>query len=87
MHGEKLERIAVSVIEGLILLKKVILGVPVVAQLKGIPLVSTRIWVRSLALLNGLGSSVAMSRGVGHSRGSDPALPWLWRRLAAVALI
>ena len=25
--------------------------------------------------------------GVGHRLGSDPALLWLWRRLAAVALI
>ena len=25
-----------------------------------------------------------MSCGVGHSRGSDPALLWLWCRLAAV---
>ena len=28
-----------------------------------------------------------MSCGVGHRRGSDPALLWLWRRLAATALI
>ena len=28
-----------------------------------------------------------MSCGVGHRRGSDPELPWLWRRLAAVAPI
>ena len=26
-----------------------------------------------------------MSCGVGHRLGSDPALLWLWRRLAAVA--
>ena len=28
-----------------------------------------------------------MSCGVGHRRGSDPTLLWLWCRLAAVALI
>ena len=28
-----------------------------------------------------------MSCGVGRRRGSDPALPWLWRRLVAMALI
>ena len=29
----------------------------------------------------------AVSCGVGHRRGSDPALLWLWRRLAATAPI
>ena len=33
------------------------------------------------------GSGVAMSCGVGCRRGSDPALVWLWRRLAATAPI
>ena len=28
-----------------------------------------------------------MSCGVGHRRSSDPALLWLWRKLAATALI
>jgi len=28
-----------------------------------------------------------MSCGVGHRRGSDPALLWLWRRPAAIAPI
>ena len=28
-----------------------------------------------------------MSCGVGHRRGSDPVLLWLWRSLAAIALI
>ena len=28
-----------------------------------------------------------MSCGVGHRRGSDPALLWLWPRLEAIALI
>ena len=32
-------------------------------------------------------SSVVMSCGVGHRHGSDPALLWLWHRLAAVAHI
>ena len=35
----------------------------------------------------GYGSGVAMSRGVGLRHMSDPALLWLWCRLAAVALI
>ena len=35
----------------------------------------------------GQGFSVAMSCSVGHRHGSDPVLLWLWRRLAAVALI
>ena len=38
--------------------------------------------VQSLALL-----SVAVSYGVDCTHGSDPALLWLWRRPAAVALI
>ena len=29
----------------------------------------------------------AVSCGVGHRRGSDPALLWVWRRLAAAAPI
>ena len=32
-------------------------------------------------------SCIAMSCGVGHRRGSDPALLWLWRRLVATAPI
>ena len=28
-----------------------------------------------------------MSCGIGHRRGLDPALLWLWRRLVATALI
>ena len=35
----------------------------------------------------GQGSGVAMSCGVGRGRGLDPALLWLWCRLAATALI
>ena len=33
----------------------------------------------------GYGSSVAVSCGVGRRCSSDPALLWLWHRLAAVA--
>ena len=32
------------------------------------------------------GYGVAMSCGIGHRLGSDPALLWLWHRLAAIAL-
>ena len=35
----------------------------------------------------GWGSGVAVSCGVGHRHGLNPVLLWLWRRLAAVALI
>ena len=35
----------------------------------------------------GWGSGLAMSCGVGPRCGSDPALLWLWYRLAATALI
>ena len=40
-------------------------------------------WPRSV----GEGPGVAMSCAVGHRCGSDPALLWLWCRLAAAALI
>ena len=51
-------------------------------------LVSTRIPVRSLALLSGLRIlHIAVICGVGHKHGSDPALLWLWCRPAAVAPI
>ena len=33
------------------------------------------------------GSGIAMSCGVGHRGGSDPALLWLWRRPVAAALM
>ena len=33
----------------------------------------------------GWGSNIAVSCGVGHRRGSDPVLLWLWRRRAATA--
>ena len=35
----------------------------------------------------GEGSGIAMSSGVGQRYGSDPALLWLWCRLAATAPI
>ena len=35
----------------------------------------------------GGGSSVAVSCGIDHRCGLDPALLWLWRRLVATALI
>ena len=35
----------------------------------------------------GWGSGVAKSCGIGHRRGSDPELLWLWRRLVATAPI
>ena len=31
--------------------------------------------------------SVALSHGIGHRRGLDPVLLWLWHRPAAIALI
>ena len=44
-------------------------------------------WGWSLALLSGLGSSIAVSCGVGQRRSLDPVLLWLWCRLAAIAPI
>ena len=35
----------------------------------------------------GQGFGVAVGYGVGHRRGLDPALLWLWHKLAAVAQI
>ena len=46
-----------------------------------------RTWVWSLASLSGLGSSVAMSCGIGCRRGLDLALLWLWYKPEALALI
>ena len=67
-------------------------------QWKRIQLGTMRLQVQSLALLSGLrirwcrsqtwlGSSVAVSCGVGCRRGLDPVLLWLWRRPVAVAPI
>ena len=44
-----------------------------------------RTWVQSLTSLSG--SSIAMSCCVGHRRGSDPVLLWLWCKSVAVAPI
>ena len=46
-----------------------------------------RLQGRSLALLCGLTSGVAMSCGVGCRCSSDLALLWVWRRLVAIAPI
>ena len=51
------------------------------------PLVSMRMWVRSLACSVGQESGIAMSCSVGHRCGSDPALLWLSCRPAAAAPI
>ena len=56
-------------------------------QQKRIQLRTMRLRVRSLASLSGLKIGVAMSCSVGHRRGLDPALLWLWRRPAVTALI
>ena len=60
-------------------------GVPVVAQQKQIQLGTVKLQVRSLDLLSGL--RIWHCRGVGHRCGLYLVLLWLWRRLAAVALI
>ena len=46
-----------------------------------------RMQVPSLASLSELESGIAMNRGIGHRRGLDPLVLWLWCRLAAAALI
>ena len=56
-------------------------------QWKRVRLASVRTQVQSLALLSGLRIGVAVSCAVGCRLGSDLALPWLWCRPAAVALI
>ena len=60
-------------------------GVPIVAQGKQIWLASKRFdpWPCSV----GWRSGIAMSSGVGHRCGSDPALLWLWHRLVATVRI
>ena len=55
-------------------------GVPVVAQWLTNPTRNHEV-VGSIPGLSG----VAVSCGVGHRCGSDPALLWLWCRLAAIA--
>ena len=46
-----------------------------------------RMWVWFWLHSVGWGSGVAVSCGLGHRRGSDPMLLWLWWRLAAAAWI
>ena len=55
------------------------------AQPKRTRLLFMRTWVQSLALLSGLRTGIALSCSADHSYGSDPALLWLWCRLAAAA--
>ena len=57
------------------------------AQQKQIRLGTMRLRVLSLASLNGLRIRSCVSCGVGHRRGSDLALLWLWHRPVATALI
>ena len=66
---------------------KVKYRVSVVVQWKRIRLGTMRFRVRSLASLSGLRPPVAMSYGVGHRGGLDPALLRLWCRPAAIAWI
>ena len=61
-------------------------GVPVVVQWKSIQLGTMRLQVCSLALLGGLRIWHSHELCVGRRCGSDPPLPWLWCRPAAVAL-
>ena len=44
-----------------------------------------RMQVRPWPCSVGWESGIALSSSVGHSRGSDPVLLWLWCRLAATA--
>ena len=46
-----------------------------------------KVQVPSLALFNGLRTSVTLSCAIGHRCGSDIVLLWLWSGLAAVAPI
>ena len=63
--------------ENSIAINIIVNGVPVVVQWKGIRLETMRFQIQSLASFSGLGSSVAMSRGVGRRCGLDLALLWL----------
>ena len=63
------------------------LEIPIMAQQKEIWPVSMRIWVQSMVLHSGKRAGIAMICGVGHRRGLDPTLLWLWCRPAAIALI
>ena len=68
-------------------LKNTIVVVPIVAQWKQIQLETMRLWVRSLATLSGLRIWHCCELWCRSRHGSDPALLWLWCRLAAVAPI
>ena len=46
-----------------------------------------RMQIQSLALLSGLGSSVAVSCSVSHRQGLDLVLLWMWHRLTAAAQV
>ena len=56
---------------------KIIMGVLIMAQWKGIQLGIMRLWVQSLALLSELRIRCCLSCGVGCRHGSDPPLLWL----------
>ena len=57
------------------------------AQWLANPTTSKRTQVRSMASLSGLGSGIALRCSVGRRHGLDPALLWLWHRLAATVPI
>ena len=61
--------------------------VPIVAQQKRIWLVSMRMQVQSLASFSVLRIRYFHELWVDHRHSSDPALLWLWHRLAAAVLI
>ena len=65
------------------------MGVPIVAQWKGIRLGTMRLRVQSLALLSGLRIRYCHvhRHGIGHRHGSDPVLLYLWCRLTPTAPI
>lgn len=50
-------------------------------------IVSVRMWVWSLALLNELRSRIATTCGIGRKFGSDLALLWLWCRPFVLAAV
>ena len=68
-------------------LKKLKMGVPVMAQQKQTPLVSKRMWVSSSALLIGLRVQHCHELDVGYRCGLELALLWLWWRPEAAAPI
>ena len=62
-------------------------GVPIVAQLKWIWLVSVGTWVQSLASFLWLRIQHCHGSGAGRRHGSDLVFLWLWRGTVAAALI